>query len=1016
MVNGVSFLMPYLSDFASATLSLSSVNGPVTTYIGSCHFSKSVCVSCSDLEDDPQEMNYSLLDRNGESVGKLRCLVYLQARFDTKSKKKPKRRKRRTGSPAIKEAPQRTEIPQGFRFRKLDRGVNWDRIRNLNMERVLKNNDTAMLMSCIDDIALGCLEDEDVDPRLYHAMQLAQYSTQYLLGCRTLLNQRETVIEQATKCFEKEEADLDMQISKMRARNSALMREDDDLRDLQQQYTTLMEDYSPGFEKEQQAEHVWRRKQRSFQMESQSRKPVLDEYANGNVVDTYSCGNSEVGSGSRSSSNRFGKEGVERNSSISYATPENTWAHSRSNLTPLESRESQNKPRQGEDDTVVDNPSSQKPPILRRVVSKELVVGKIPQSVSVLPSEDDTATNIPSSWNKPKTVLHFGTTLDSNIDKTIGTNMSVDSLMGSKNFSPGLSTRKLAGVSGNFVESTTGDSPNQGIRSRDYTGVSWGDHNNKTVDTAMGGYKSSGYAKDDDVVESPLKQLVSSEKMQDSEVSTGDEGTTSDISRGKLDVALTLDAVEQDATPGSGDEREPRESVKDNEFITKTLSRPHSIEGLDSTSRTESVNSLTAINPTTSFGSMTSMKRKDISVDVINEHDDLFEHSDSMVEASLLSPTQDLTTHKQSLIENVTHIDEGGNEKIHETDDIHEFSFISDLGEVSHLEMKTTAESHEDKVVTVKSDVGTEKLVANSQQKKIMEDDMIILDTSEMSFTLPRDDSLKTNHEVVLSVDSKKPDLSVSTDTFLPDDDEADSVAQSPKVVSKPLSRLLPETASENSPSITINVHRNDYDEDHDDVLLGTNHFTATYTSRDTESSYNDTDEFQTIGGESSPTKSNNSTVKVHKAETEEEGKEQVDETDDFDVDDELIGADIDRLPSLTESQASNENSSVADENETSAGSKSTVSNPIHWMSGRAPIDLVETANALDVFVSAIRFDSSDYAKIPKVYIQFEFLDVFSEVSTPVTTNLRMSVLPVSFAACKYRVYIQFDVAQESGH
>lgn len=37
-----------------------------------------------------------------------------------------------------------------------------------------------------------------------------------------------------------------------------------------------------------------------------------------------------------------------------------------------------------------------------------------------------------------------------------------------------------------------------------------------------------------------------------------------------------------------------------------------------------------------------------------------------------------------------------------------------------------------------------------------------------------------------------------------------------------------------------------------------------------------------------------------------------------------------------------------------------------------------------------------------QVYIQFEFLEVFSEVSSPVTTNLRMSVLPVSFAACKH--------------
>jgi hypothetical protein len=37
-------------------------------------------------------------------------------------------------------------------------------------------------------------------------------------------------------------------------------------------------------------------------------------------------------------------------------------------------------------------------------------------------------------------------------------------------------------------------------------------------------------------------------------------------------------------------------------------------------------------------------------------------------------------------------------------------------------------------------------------------------------------------------------------------------------------------------------------------------------------------------------------------------------------------------------------------------------SKPIRWITGRAPLELIETALALDIFVSAVRFDSTDFS------------------------------------------------------
>jgi hypothetical protein len=56
----------------------------------------------------------------------------------------------------------------------------------------------------------------DIDPKLHKALQLQQYSAQYLLSCHSLLRDKERVVRTALRTFEDEERLLDLKIAKMR--------------------------------------------------------------------------------------------------------------------------------------------------------------------------------------------------------------------------------------------------------------------------------------------------------------------------------------------------------------------------------------------------------------------------------------------------------------------------------------------------------------------------------------------------------------------------------------------------------------------------------------------------------------------------------------------------------------------------------------------------------------------------------------------------------------------------------
>jgi hypothetical protein len=56
----------------------------------------------------------------------------------------------------------------------------------------------------------------DIDPKLHKALQLQQYSAQYLLSCHSLLRDKEKIVRTALRTFEDEERMLDLKIAKMR--------------------------------------------------------------------------------------------------------------------------------------------------------------------------------------------------------------------------------------------------------------------------------------------------------------------------------------------------------------------------------------------------------------------------------------------------------------------------------------------------------------------------------------------------------------------------------------------------------------------------------------------------------------------------------------------------------------------------------------------------------------------------------------------------------------------------------
>jgi hypothetical protein len=136
-----------------------------------------------------------------------------------------------------------------FQFHRLCRPVHWERLKGLNLDRVIRGVDITTLMSCVEDVAHGDVSQEDVDHKLLKTLQLSQYSVQYLLSCQKEMRNNKDVIKSALKVFHDEEALVDIKLAKLRSRLKALKRENTTLDTLHSEYEDLLLNIDPKLSK-----------------------------------------------------------------------------------------------------------------------------------------------------------------------------------------------------------------------------------------------------------------------------------------------------------------------------------------------------------------------------------------------------------------------------------------------------------------------------------------------------------------------------------------------------------------------------------------------------------------------------------------------------------------------------------------------------------------------------------------------------------------------------------------------
>ena len=138
--------------------------------------------------------------------------------------------------------------PNDFKFHKLNKQIYWDRIKTMNINKITQNNDIATLFECIEDVSKGDISGKINDENAaatVNSVQLAQYSTQYLLKCYSMLQEREALLKSAYKAFIDEDVVLDEKLAKYAARKKALSRENKFLNDLYDKNLSILSALDP---------------------------------------------------------------------------------------------------------------------------------------------------------------------------------------------------------------------------------------------------------------------------------------------------------------------------------------------------------------------------------------------------------------------------------------------------------------------------------------------------------------------------------------------------------------------------------------------------------------------------------------------------------------------------------------------------------------------------------------------------------------------------------------------------
>ena len=160
--------------------------------------------------------------------------------------------------------------------------------------RVVDNADVTTLMGKLDDVLTGELDEEgtinhpyiciyiqyvrcclltkcncnllmfrkrntEIDPKLENALLAAQYTAQYISAGNQLLNSKKSIIERGLATFCAEECLVDSELSRVKAKNKALLMELENYDSLELKYNNLIQFCVPKFDKFKRAEEKHRK-------------------------------------------------------------------------------------------------------------------------------------------------------------------------------------------------------------------------------------------------------------------------------------------------------------------------------------------------------------------------------------------------------------------------------------------------------------------------------------------------------------------------------------------------------------------------------------------------------------------------------------------------------------------------------------------------------------------------------------------------------------------------------------
>jgi hypothetical protein len=113
--------------------------------------------------DEPNRVPLNIFPNGGlNRIGKVLCLVSVEKFYaDENDVKKHK-------NPPIQHTSYHIDaVVPGFRFRRLAKAINWNKIRMIDLDRVQEMNDVSTVLSCMDDIALGDAAEEGLCELLF---------------------------------------------------------------------------------------------------------------------------------------------------------------------------------------------------------------------------------------------------------------------------------------------------------------------------------------------------------------------------------------------------------------------------------------------------------------------------------------------------------------------------------------------------------------------------------------------------------------------------------------------------------------------------------------------------------------------------------------------------------------------------------------------------------------------------------------------------------------------------------